>query len=134
MFTYGAYFILKYNIKKNKIEIMTEGEDRDIHLIGQFPNGNFAYISYIHRSLYTNNSFCYFDIIAKKSYFIKSFDEYNDINWNKIILLNDGIGFVDELFDKKAVFYITEKGKIKEYKLDYLVSLKTFHFLVILFV
>ena len=96
-----------------------------IRNIGNISIRKLSYISYLHRGLCTIDTFCYLDIIAKKPYFINSFCEYNNINWDKIILLNDGIAFVDELYDEKAVFYITEKGKIDDYNFDYFGKLKS---------
>ena len=60
--TYGAFFFIKYNKSKKKIEIISEEEDRLIEFITEYSDGNFAYKSYIHRPHLTDDSFYAFGI------------------------------------------------------------------------
>ena len=75
--TYGAFFFIKYNKSKKKIEIISEEEDRLIEFITEYSNGNFAYKSYIHRPHLTDNSFYAFGINKNEKHYLISFGEYD---------------------------------------------------------
>ena len=77
MVCYGAFFFIKYNKSKKKIEIIFEEEDRLIEFITEYSNGNFIYKSYIHRPLLTEDSFYVFDIKKNEKHYLISFGEYD---------------------------------------------------------
>ena len=118
----GLYFIFKFNEAKKDVDIISEERDRSMIFIAQFDNGNFLYISFIHRPIFTQDTFYYFDIEKKVRYKIEEFGEYDDIYFSDIIILEDGIAFMNSFCAnsefKWEKLYITENINIKSYKIN----------------
>ena len=70
---YGAFFFIKYNKSKKEIEIILEEEDRKVEFITEYSDGNFAYKSYIHRPMFTEDTFYVFNIKKNQKYELKRF-------------------------------------------------------------
>ena len=118
----GLYFIFKFNEAKKDVDIISEERDRSMIFIAQFDNGNFLYISFIHRPIFTQDTFYYFDIEKKEIYKIEEFGEYDDIYLSDIIILEDGIAFMNSFCAnsefKWEKLYITENINIKSYEIN----------------
>ena len=94
MVTYGAFFFIKYNKSKKEMVIISEEEDRKIQFITEYSDGNFAYKSYIHRPMFTEDTFYVFNIKKNQKYELKRFGEYDSAFDSKFCF-----------FDKWLFFY-----------------------------
>ncbi len=93
-----------------------------MNFIAQFDNENFLYISFIHRPIFTQDTFYYFDIKKKERYKLEEFGEYDGIYFLDIIILKDGIAFMNSFCAnsdyKWKKLYITENINIKSYEIN----------------
>ena len=104
-------FFIKYNKSKKEIEIILEEEDRKVEFITEYSDGNFAYKSYIHRPVFTEDTFYVFDINKNEKYKLKSFGEYDNIFGSKFAFLTNGFVFstsslnIVEGFNFKKIYH-----------------------------
>ena len=111
--TYGAFFFIKYNKSKKEVEIILEEEDRKVEFITEYSDGNFAYKSYIHRPVYTEDTFYVFNINKNEKYKLKSFGEYDNIFDSKFAFLTNGFAF------STSCLNIVEGFNLKRYVIDF---------------
>ena len=124
MVCYGAYFFMKYNKSKKEIEIISEEGDRLIEFITEYANGNFAYKSYVHRPIYTEDCFYVFDTNKNKTIILKSFGEYEGAYDSEYAPLKNGFAFNNYLcFDRNSAgsyLNIVEGFTLKRYNVDFI--------------
>ena len=124
MVYYGAFFFIKYNKSNKEIEIISEQKDRKILFITEYSDGNFAYNSYIHRPVYTEDTFYIFNINKNEKYRLRTFGEYDDIFDSKYVsLTNDGFAF-NNFFcfnekNKNSYLNIVEGFNLKRYVINF---------------
>ena len=126
MATYGAFFFIKYNKSKKEIEIISEEEGK-IEFITEYSDGNFAYNRYIHRPLFTNDTFYVFNINKNEKYSLINFGEYDAFN-SKYALLTNGFAFNNFIGYKKIVetsyLNIVEGFNLKRYVINFIGNIK----------
>ena len=125
---YGAFFFIKYNKSKKDIEIISETQNRKIRFITEYSDGNFAYNSYIHRPMCTEDTFYVFDVNKNEEYFLKSFGEYDGIYKSKFAFLTNGFIFNNFLWYaqnyKTSYLYIVEGLHLKIYIINFIGDIK----------
>ena len=123
-----SIFFIKYNKSNNKIEIISEKENRKIKFITEYSDGNFAYDCYIHRPIYTDDAIYVFKINSNKKYKLKSFGEYDNIFNSKFISLTNGFAFNNILCvnenNQARYLNIVEGFVLKRYIIDSIYGIK----------
>ena len=126
MATYGAFFFIKYNKSKKEIEIISE-EDGKIEFITEYSDGNFAYNCYIHRPVYTEDTFYIFNINKNEKYSLINFGEYDAFN-SKYALLTNGFAFNNFIgykkIDETSYLNIVEGFNLKRYVINFIRNVK----------
>ena len=128
MVYYGAYFFIKYNKSNKDIEIISEEKERQIKFITEYSDGNFAYNSYIHRPVYTDDSFCVFNINKNEKFNLISFGEYDGAFCSKFASLKNGFAFNNYLCfsadSSKSYLNIVDGFIIKRYVCNFIGDIK----------
>ena len=128
MVYYGAYFFIKYNKSNKDIEIISEEKERQIKFITEYSDGNFAYNSYIHRPVYTDDSFRVFNINKNEIFNLISFGEYDGAFGSKFASLKNGFAFNNYLCfsadSSKSYLNIVDGFIIKRYVCDFIGDIK----------
>ena len=123
--TYGAFFFIKYNKSEKNIQIISEQKDRQIRFITEYSDGNFAYLSYIHRPIYTEDTFYVFDVNKNEKYKLKAFGDYDSIYDSKFVSLKNGFAFnnstVTSVSARQTFYlYIVEGLNLKSYIIGFI--------------
>lgn len=128
MITYGAFFFIKYNKSNKDIEIISEEKERQIQFITEYSDGNFAYKSYIHRPVYTVDSFNVFNINKNEKFNLINFGEYDGAFDSKFISLKNGFAFNNFLCfsadNSTSYLNIVDGFNLKRYICDFVGEIK----------
>ena len=126
--SYGAFFFIKYNKSKKDIEIISETEGKRIRFITEYSDGNFAYNSYIYRSMYTEEKLYVFNVNKNEKYVLKIFGEYDGIFNSKFTFLTNGFIFNNfscyDQNNKTRYLNIVEGLHLKRYIINFIGDIK----------
>ena len=134
---YGAFFFIKFNDSTREIEILAEEKDRKFKLLTEFSNGNFAYNRYIHRPIFTEDSFYIYDIKQNEKHLLHNYGEYDSIcisesdeedaeysiNSSKYAFFSNGFAFTNYMCfneDNKHIYLnVVEEFNLQIYTFDF---------------
>lgn len=135
---YGAFFFIKFNDSTKEIEILAEEKDRKFKLLTEFSNGNFAYNRYIHRPIFTEDSFYIYDIKQNEKHLLHNYGEYDSIcisesdeedaeysiNSSKYAFFSNGFAFTNYMCfneDNKHIYLnVVEEFNLQIYTFDFI--------------
>ena len=127
---YGYFFFMKFNKSKNKIEILAEEHCSRMDFILEFPNGNFAYNSYLDRHFMDYNNFYIFDI-KKNEKFLTKYRGYSFNNdFSNFAFLSNGFAFSESFihpyyfYKRHNYFRIFEGFNYDSYNIDFIGQIK----------
>ena len=72
---------------------MEEEKDLNIEIIKDFPDGNFLYNTYVHSRLGHFDIINIFDVKKNETHKLRSFSEFDHINWSNIVCFPNGFAF-----------------------------------------
>ena len=117
--TYGAFFFMKFNDAKKKIEFLKEYE-RKINNITEFSNGYFVYDGYIHRPQCDEDRYFIYDIKNNEERFLTVYS-IEITNYFKPTFNFFTNGFVYTSYDLSHSFLNIVKGKeVNKYNIDFI--------------
>ena len=119
----GAFFFIKYNKTNKEMEIISEEKNRQIEFIMEYSDGNFAYRSYIHGPMLTEDTFYVFNINKKEKYKLISLEDYDGVDYSSFASLTNGFAFNNYFCfngkDKANYLNIVEGFNLKRYVINF---------------